>query len=114
MAYQLTATYDHPRGKVYEIRADGENVSILLTFHALRRLGQWRLTDDIVIRTMLFPEEVLSGHQGRFIAHLRKGAHLVRVIYEYEERLPVAVTVYSPLARRYFQGDGTYEDRILS
>jgi hypothetical protein len=27
--------------------------------------------------------------------------------------MPVVVTVYHPLTRRYFQGGGTYEDRIL-
>ena len=114
MEYGLTAIHDHPRGKVYEIRANGEDVSILLTYHVLKRLEQWRLTDDLVVRTMLFPEEVLVGHHGRYIAHLRRGAHLVRVIYEYEERLPVAVTVYSPSAERYFKGGGEYEDHILS
>lgn len=114
MAYRLIAVHDHPRGTVHEIRANRADVSVLLTHHALRRLEQWRLTDDLVVRALLFPEEVLIGHHGRFIAHLRRGDHLVRVIYEYEERLPVAVTVYSPFARRYFQGGGTYEDRILS
>lgn len=114
MAYQLTAVYDHPRGKVYELQADGKDISVLLTHHVLRRLAQWRLTDDLVIRAMLFPEEVAIGHHGRFIAHLRRGERLVRVIYEYEAKPPVAVTVYSPSVKRYFQGGGTYEDRLLS
>ena len=114
MAYQFTAVHDHSRGKVYELQVDGKDVSVLLTHHVLRRRAQWRLTDDLVVRAMLFPEEVLIGHHGRFIAHLRRGEHLVRVIYEYEVKLPVAVTVYSPSVKRYFQGGGTYEDRILS
>ena len=114
MAYQLTAVYDHPRGKVYELQADGKDISVLLTHHVLRRLTQWRLADDLIVRALLFPEEVLMGHHGRFIAHLRRGEHLVRVIYEYEAKLPVAVTVYSPSVKRYFQGGGTYEDRLLS
>ena len=114
MAYRLTAIHDHPRGKVYEIQANRKKVAVLLTYHILKRLRQWRLTDDLVVRTMLFPEEVLIGHHGRFIAHLRREEHLVRVIYEYDERLPVAVTVYSPFVKRYFQGGGTYEDRLLS
>ena len=114
MAYQFTAVHDHPRGKVYELQVNGKKVVILLTHHALSRLGQWRLTDELVVRAMLFPEEVLIGHHGRFIAHLRRGEHLVRVIYEYEAELPVAITVYSPSVKRYFQGGGTYEDRILS
>ena len=114
MEYRLTSIHDHPRGKVYEVRVNGKHVSVLLTYHVLKRLAQWRLTDDLVVRTMLFPEEVLVGHHGRFIAHLRRGDHLVRVIYEYEETLPVAVTVYSPSVERYFRGGGDYEDRLLS
>jgi len=82
MAYRLTAIRDHPRGKVYEIRADEKDASILLTYHVLGRLEKWRLTDDLVVRTMLFPEEVLIAHHGRLVAHLRRGNHLVRVIYD--------------------------------
>ena len=114
MAHQITSIHDHPRGKVYEIQANGKVVSLLLTFHVLNRLERWRLTDDLVVGTMLFPEEVLTGHHGRFIAHRRRGKHLVRVIYEYEGTLPVAVTVYSPSTERYFKGGGEYEDHILS
>ena len=114
MAYRLTSIHDHPRGKVYEIQVDEKDVSVLLTYHVLNRLEKWRLTDDLVVRTMLFPEEVLIGHHGRFVAHLRRGQHLVRVVYEYEETRPVAITVYSPSVERYFQGGGEYEDLILS
>ena len=114
MKHRVTAIHDHPRGKVYDIQANGKIVSVLLTHHVMKRLGQWCLTDDLLVQTMLFPEEVLIGHHGRFIAHLRRGEHLVRVIYEYEERQPVAVTVYRPLTKRYFQGGGKHEDRILA
>lgn len=62
MAYRLTSIHDHPRGKVYEIQVDEKDVSVLLTYHVLNRLEKWRLTDDLVVRTMLFPEEVLIGH----------------------------------------------------
>ena len=47
MAYWFTAIHDHPRGKVYEIQANGKSVAVLLTRHVLRRLEQWRLTDDL-------------------------------------------------------------------
>ena len=114
MEYRIAQIQDHPRGKVYEIQASGRNVPVLLTHHVLNRLKRWGLTDDLVVRTMLFAEEVLVGHHGRFVAHLRQGKHLIRVIYEYEGTLPVAVTVYSPSTQRYFQGGGEYEDHILS
>jgi hypothetical protein len=62
----------------------------------------------------LDPEEVLRGHRGRFIAHRRAREHVVRVIYEYDGVLPVTITVYHPVAQRYFKGGETYEDRILA
>lgn len=78
-----------------------------------KRIVTWRLTEQAVLRTLLFPEEVLRGHRGRFIAHRRAGRHIVRAVYEYESDIPVVITVYHPLAKCYFQGGGAYEDRIL-
>jgi hypothetical protein len=114
MPVHIAATMAHGRGQLYQVMAAGKIVSILLTFHALERTVQWRLTIAGVLQTILFPEEVLHGHRRRFIAHRRVQAHVVRVIYEYEERMPVVITVYSPSAKRYFQGNGVYEDHILS
>lgn len=48
MAYQFTEVHNHPRGKVHEVQVEGKNVAILFTRHVLRRLAQWRLTDDLV------------------------------------------------------------------
>jgi Domain of unknown function (DUF4258) len=104
----------HSRGEVYTVTADNQTISILLTFHALRRIAQWHLTVQSVLEALLRPEEVLRGHRGRFIAHRRSKRHVVRVIYEYEGKLPEVITVYYPYAKRYFQGGGTYEDHILA
>ena len=104
----------HPRGKIYKISADGKIVSIVLTFHALERTQRWKLTERQVIRALLAPEEVLKGHRNRYIANLRKGTHVVRVIYEYQGKIPVVITVYFPFAQRYFGGGGFYEDKILA
>jgi len=104
----------HARGKIYTVTANGQTVSVLLTFHALDRIAKWRLTVQTVLRALLWPEEVLRGHGGRLIAHRREKRHIVRVIYEYEEYMPAVVTVYFPYIKRYFQGGGTYEDRLLS
>lgn len=114
MKLTIVAVLSHGRGKIYKVFAVGKTVSILLTFHTLERIVKWQLTEQAVLRALLFSEEILRGHRGRFIAHLRTGRHIVRAIYEYEGNLPVVVTVYFPLARRYFQGGGTYEDRILT
>lgn len=114
----MTLTADliapHPRGEVYTLTVDGQRVAILLTFHGSRRIVQWRLTVQSVLETLLWPEEVLRGHRSRFIAHRRQKNHVVRVVYEYERSMPTVITVYYPYAKRYFQGQGTYEDRILS
>jgi Domain of unknown function (DUF4258) len=110
----IASTVAHVRGQLYHVLVAGKMVSIVLTFHALERIAQWRLTVAGVLQTILFPEEVLRGHRGRFIAHRRVQTHVVRVIYEYTERIPVVITVYYPSAKRYFQGHEVYEDHLLS
>lgn len=114
MKVNIVATEAHERGKIYKIRADGKTVRVLFTFHSLGRMRRWRLADRRVLLALLFPEEVLRGHRGRFIAHRRVGRHVVRAVYEYEGKTPVVVTVYYPFAERYFQGGEIYEDQILS
>ena len=104
----------HARGKVYHVSADGETVRLLITFHALERARRWKLGDRQIIRALLEPQEVLRGHRNRYIAHRRAGRHVIRVIYEYDDKKPVVVTVYYPFADRYFKGGGVYEDKILS
>jgi len=59
------------------------------------------------------PEEVVTGHFNRYIAHKRNNGHVVRAVYEYNERIPVIVTVYNPSADRYFEGGGKFADKIL-
>lgn len=114
MRLTVVAIRHHPRGRIYEVTADGKTVSILFTFHALDRIARWRLTDRKVLQTLLVPEEVLRGHRSRFIAHRRSGSHVVRAVYQYEGDMPVLITVYHPFAERYFQGGRTHEDHIFS
>jgi len=77
------------------------------------RMTKWKLTPEIVVETLLAPEEVLVGHHKRFIAHRRYGGHIVRGIYEYDNLIPSLVTVYFPYEGRYYQGGGHFEDKIL-
>jgi len=67
----------------------------------------------MIAETMLLPEETFIGHRMRHIAHKRYDRHLVRAVYEYEEGIPVLVTVYFPYVDRYFKGGGIYEDKIF-
>lgn len=104
----------HSRGKIYRVEIDGKAISVLLTFHALERIRKWQLDDRFVLETLLSPEEVLRGHHQRFIAHRRFNEHIIRVVYEYYAGIPVVITVYYPLASRYYQGGSIHEDQILS
>ena len=74
-------------------------------------MERWRLSERRTLQALAFPEEVVRGHRGRFIAHRRNRARLIRAVYDGE--LPAVITLYSPLSKRYFRGGGTYEDRIL-
>ena len=101
------------KGVVHTIQVDDKTVDVLFLHHAIERMKKWKISEDTVAETLAIPEEVLSGHKGRYIAHRRYGNHIVRAIYEYEGKLPVLVTVYFPYAKRYFQQGGKYEDKIF-
>jgi len=101
-------------GILFQVKVDLISVRIKFTNHAKERMLKWQLNKEQVLETLLYPEEVLRGHHGRFIAHRRYGDHIVRAVYEYEGETPVLVTVYFPYAKRYYQGGGQYEDKILT
>jgi len=65
------------------------------------------------LETLLFPEEVISRHHGRYIAQKLYHGHVLRGIYEYVDGIPTVVTVYFPHTKRYFKGEKIYEDKIL-
>lgn len=113
MTIEIINKQTHNKGKIYTIRAQEQTVQILFLSHALERIKKWELREEMVAETLLLPEEVIVGHRNRYIAHKRYGDHLVRAVYEYEEGLPVLLTVYSPYIDRYFKGGGVYEDKIL-
>jgi hypothetical protein len=101
------------RGIVYTIQVNDNTIDVLFLYHAIDRMKKWNITEEMVIETLAMPEEVLTGHRGRYIAHRRYGNHIIRAIYEYEDNMPVVITVYFPYAERYFQGGGKYEDKIF-
>ncbi|MEW6675560.1 MAG: DUF4258 domain-containing protein [Nitrospirota bacterium] len=103
----------HSKGEIYTIRIQEKTVRILFLIHAIERIKKWNIKEEMVVETLLLPEEVIVGHRNRYIAHRRYGDHLVRAVYEYEGELPVLLTVYFPYIDRYFKGGGVYEDKIL-
>ena len=101
------------RGRLYSLKVGEREIKILLTFHSVERAKTWNLKDEHVLSAILYPEEVLEGHRGRFIAHKRRGRHIIRAVYEYDKMLPVVITVYYPYKERYFKGGKTFADKIL-
>jgi len=103
----------HPKGVIFKIRIEDSILKILFLFHAIERIKRWGIKEEMVAETLLLPEEVFVGHRDRYIAHRRYGNHIVRAVYEYEEEVPVLITVYFPYKDRYFKGGRDYEDKIL-
>jgi len=66
-----------------------------------------------VLYAVIFSDEVVRGHSGRFVAHKLLNDYLIGVVYEYEGGIPVVITLYIAKKKRYFRG-GIYEDKILS
>lgn len=101
------------KGILYKIKIGIDSLEILFLSHAIERIKRWGLEARTVLEALIFPDEVLIGHRGRFIAHKVYGDHLVRAVYEYLEGIPTLITVYFPYKRRYYQGGEIYEDRIF-
>ncbi len=101
------------KGMIYTFRCRDTEVEILFLNHSIERAKKWQLSIEKIGECLLLPEEVLTGHFERYIAHKVIGKHLIRAVYEYDGNLPVLITVYCPYVERYFQGGSTYEDKIL-
>jgi hypothetical protein len=112
-SFKIVDKQCHTRGEVFSIDIDGSLTRILYTHHALERIKQWGILPETVGETLLFPEEVVLGHRGRFIAHKRYENHIIRAVYEYDATLPVLITVYFPRSERYFEGGKKYADKIF-
>jgi len=110
---KIIASRPEARGRTYTFRCRGIDVEILFLAHALERAEKWRLSVEQVGECLLMPDEVLTGHFERYVAHKVTGTHMIRAIYEYVGHEPVLVTVYKPRPGRYFQGGNKYEDKIL-
>jgi len=113
MEIEIISRQIHSRGEIYTIGIQEKAIRILFLVHAVERIKKWNINEEMVAETLLLPEEVIIGHRNRYIAHKRYGNHLVRAVYEYEDELPVLLTVYFPYVERYFKGGGVYEDKIL-
>lgn len=113
MTIKIIDRQTHSRGKVYTLKVQEKTIKILFLFHAIERIKKWDIKEELVVETLLSPEEIVVGHRNRYIAHRRYGNHLVRAVYEYEGELPVLLTIYFPYIDRYFKGGNIYEDKIF-
>ena len=113
MNIKITNRQSHGKGEIFTIEIQDRKIEILFLSHALERIKKWEIKEEMVVETLLLPEEVLGGHGNRYIAHRRYGNHLVRAIYEYENKLPTLLTVYFPYIERYFKGGSIYENKIF-
>jgi hypothetical protein len=111
--FKIVGRQFNTRGEVFLIEIDGSMIGIVYTHHALERIKQWGIVPESVTETLLFPEEVIVGHRGRFVAQKRYGNHLIRAVYEYDANVPVLITVYCPKSDRYFEGGDKYADKIF-
>jgi hypothetical protein len=105
---EVTASYI-----TYHIKVNGQQLAVKFTHHAIERAKTWALSEQKILKALVFPDEVITGHGQRFIAHKCKNSKVIRVIYEYRENIPVIITVYVPQRARYYQGGGAYADKIL-
>ncbi len=113
MTLEIVDKQPHNKGEIYLIRINDKIVKILFLLHAIERIKRWNIKEEMVVETLLLPEEVIVGHRNRYIAHRRYNEHLVRAVYGYEDELPVLITVYFPFKDRYFKGNSVYEDKIF-
>jgi hypothetical protein len=112
MGIEITESINIPRGKLFEVKVNGEAIRVVLTWHALDGADDYNISVNELLNFLIYPEEVIKGHVNRFIAHKRLNRHLARVIYEYENETIVVITFYISYVNRYFRG-GIYEDKIL-
>ncbi|MBI4649433.1 MAG: DUF4258 domain-containing protein [Bacteroidia bacterium] len=111
---KIIKTEHHTRGCVFSIEAENNTIiQILFLHHSLERIEQWEINSEKIIETLIYPEEVMVGHRNRYIAHRRYGSHIVSAVYEYEEEMPVLITVYYPYLEKYYKGGNIYEDKIF-
>jgi len=91
------------RGKIITLKVDEREVTLLLTNHLLDAAEEYDVGMERVLSALLFPDEVVRGHSGRFVAHKLLNDYLIRVVYGYENDVPVVITLYIARKRRYLE-----------
>lgn len=100
------------KGKYVEVEVGKKVIKIIFTMHSLDSMQDYDITLEKALNYLLFADEIIKGHGGRFIAHRKLDRYLARVVYERDMDNITVVTFYISYADRYFKG-GMYEDKIL-
>jgi len=101
-----------PKGKYVEVEIDKKVIKIIFTIHSIDSMQDYDIPMEKALDYLLFADEIIKGHGGRFIAHRKLDRYLARVVYEHDMDNITVVTFYISYADRYFKG-GKYEDKIL-
>lgn len=67
MIVEIIGRKPHNKGEIFIFNAAGKTVEILFLSHAIDRTLKWEITFEKVGETLLFPDEVLIGHNNRYI-----------------------------------------------
>ena len=84
MDIEILSERDTLRGRTIVIKTKESKITILLTRHLLDAAEEYDVGMERVLSALLFPDEVVRGHSGRFVAHKLLNDYLIRIVYEYE------------------------------
>ena len=85
----------HNKGTLFTLEKNADRYKIILTTNALTRMEKWQISLETVFQTLLDAEEVLIGHNKRFIAHRCFDRHIIRAVYEYNKFVPYCLNLHS-------------------
>lgn len=80
MGINIVKSISGVKGKLLYVDVDKKAVQIIITWHALDSMKDYSVSIEKVLEYLLFAEEIIKGHAGRFIAHRKLNNHLARVV----------------------------------
>jgi hypothetical protein len=77
---EILASRHNDKGRLYTFRCHDVEVEILFLSHSIGRAEKWQVSIEQIEACLLLPDEVLTGHFGRYIAHKVIGKHVIRAV----------------------------------
>ncbi|MBF0542415.1 MAG: DUF4258 domain-containing protein [Nitrospirae bacterium] len=113
MNFEIIGRQTIEKGVILNISINNSHIKILFVNYVYGRIKKWNIKEEMVVETLLYPDEVIIGHRERYIAHKIYYNRLIRAVYEYIGGFPVLITVYVPKIGRFYKGGGQFEDQIF-